>query len=53
MRRPLPFNSTLVARLLQSACYRSVLAESTLGYKPQQRLEDLLPAMVEAYRARA
>lgn len=53
LRRPLPFNSTLVARLLQSACYRSVLAESTLGYKPQQRLEDLLPAMVEAYRARA
>lgn len=50
LRRPLPFNSTLAARLLESACYRSVLAESRLGFKSRQRLEDVLPAMVAAYR---
>lgn len=50
LRRSLPFNSTLAARLLDSACYRSVRAEAALGFKPQQRLEDVLPAMVRAYR---
>jgi len=50
LRRSLPFNSTLATRLLDSACYRSVCAEAALGFKPQQRLEDVLPAMVRAYR---
>lgn len=50
LRRSLPFNSTLAARLLDSACYRSVQAESVLGFKAQYRLEDVLPAMVQVYR---
>lgn len=50
LRRSLPFNSTLAARLLDSACYRSAQAEGVLGFKPQQRLEAVLPAMVRAYR---
>lgn len=52
-RRPLPFNSTLAARLLESACYRSVQAPAVLGFQPRQRLEDALPAMIAAYRAGA
>ena len=51
LRRSLPFNSTLAARLLDSACYRSVHADSVLGFKPRYRLEDVLPAMVRVYRA--
>jgi nucleoside-diphosphate-sugar epimerase len=50
LRRPLPFNSTLAARLLDSACYRSVMAERVLDFKPQYRLEDVLPEMVRVYR---
>lgn len=50
LRRSLPFNSTLAARLLDSACYRSVQADSVLGFKPRQRLEDVLPDMVRVYR---
>ncbi len=50
LRRSLPFNSTLAARLLDSACYRSVCVDAALGFKPQQRLEAVLPAMVRAYR---
>lgn len=53
LRRALPFNSTLAARLLDSACYRSAQAESVLGFKPQYRLEDVLPAMVRVYRGQA
>lgn len=49
-RRSLPFNSTLAARLLDSACYRSVQADSVLGFKPQQQLEAVLPEMVRVYR---
>lgn len=49
LRRPLPFNSTLAARLLDSACYRSVCAKPMLGFAPRHRLEDLLPDMVRAY----
>ena len=50
LRRSLPFNSTLAARLLESACYRSTQADSVLGFRPQHRLEDVLPAMVRVYR---
>jgi nucleoside-diphosphate-sugar epimerase len=51
--RPVPYNSTICTRLLDSACYRSVLAASSLGFHPAYKLEDALPAMVEAYRQRA
>lgn len=50
LRRSLPFNSTLAARLLDSACYRSVQAERVLGFQPRYRLEDVLPEMVSVYR---
>lgn len=50
LRRSLPFNSTLAARLLDSACYRSVQAERVLGFMPRYRLEDVLPEMVGMYR---
>lgn len=51
LRCSLPFNSTLAARLLESACYRSAVAEQVLGFTPRFRLEDALPAMVQAYRS--
>lgn len=50
LRRSLPFNGTLAARLLDSACYHSVQADTRLGFRPRFRLEDQLPAMVAAYR---
>lgn len=52
LRRSLPFNSTLATRLLDSACYRSVQADSVLGIKPRYRFEDVLPEMVRVYRGR-
>ena len=48
--RPAPFNSRICSRLLDSACYRSVHAASSLGFHPAYKLEDALPAMVDAYR---
>jgi hypothetical protein len=53
VRRPAPYNSMICSRLLDSACYRSVHAASSLGFHPAYKLEDALPAMVEAYRQRA
>lgn len=53
LRRSLPFNGTLATRLLDSACYRSIHADTVLGFKPQYRLEDVLPAMVRVYRGAA
>ncbi|MBI5463230.1 MAG: NAD-dependent epimerase/dehydratase family protein, partial [Gammaproteobacteria bacterium] len=50
LHRSLPFNGTLATRLLDSACYRSAHADTVLGFQPRNRLEDLLPAMVAAYR---
>lgn len=52
LRRPVPYNSRLCSRLLDSACYRSLYAASCLGFHPAYHLEDTLPAMVEAYRQR-
>ena len=52
LRRPAPYNSRICSRLLDSACYRSVHAATSLGFHPAYRLEDALPAMVEAYRKR-
>jgi UDP-glucose 4-epimerase len=51
--RPMPYDSMTCSRLLDSACYRSVHAASSLGFHPAYRLEDALPAMVEAYRLQA
>jgi nucleoside-diphosphate-sugar epimerase len=48
--RPVPYNSRVCTRLLDSACYRSVHAASSLGFRPAYKLEDALPAMVDAYR---
>jgi nucleoside-diphosphate-sugar epimerase len=44
--RPLPLNSTLVARLLDSACYRSVRAAADLDFHPRYRFEDVAGAML-------
>lgn len=49
-RQQMPINSTLVDRLLESACYRSVRAEQELGFVPQHRFEDAMPAIVSVYR---
>jgi len=48
--RPAPYNSRICSRLLDSACYRSILAATSLGFHPAYTLEDALPAMVDAYR---
>jgi hypothetical protein len=48
--RPVPYDSKLCRRLLDSACYRSVHAASSLGFHPAYKLEDALPALVAAYR---
>jgi hypothetical protein len=50
MGHSVPYNSRTCSRLLDSACYRSVHAASSLGFTPAYKLEDALPAMVEAYR---
>jgi nucleoside-diphosphate-sugar epimerase len=50
LQRPAPFNSAVCARLLESACYHSVVAETVLGYHAEYCLEDSLPMMVQHYR---
>lgn len=45
LRRPLPFNGTISARLLDSACYRSVRAAEELGFAPRYRYEDVVREM--------
>lgn len=44
--RMLPFNSTIAARLLESACYRSTRAEQDLGFQPKYRFEDVVEDIV-------
>ena len=46
LRRPLPINSPLVARLLDSACYRSWRAEADLDFHPRYRFEDVAGDML-------
>jgi nucleoside-diphosphate-sugar epimerase len=46
LHRPLPLNGTLVARLLDSACYRSVHAAKDLGFRPRYRFEDVAGVML-------
>ena len=53
LRRPLPLNSTLVARLLDSACYRSVRAAVDLDFHPRYRFEDVAGAMLAPALERA
>lgn len=50
LRRPAPFNSPLCSRLLDSACYRSNIAQQVLGFQPEYRFEDAIPEMLAAYR---
>ena len=49
-RHHFPVSSRLITRLIDSACYRSIRADSVLNYQPRYRLEDLLPEMIAAYR---
>lgn len=51
--RPVPYDSRICSRLLDSACYRSMHAATSLGFHPAYKLEDALPAMVKAYRQQA
>jgi UDP-glucose 4-epimerase len=51
LRRPLPVNGTLVARLLDSACYRSVRATGDLEFHPRHRFEDVAGAMLDGESA--
>ena len=50
LRRPLPINSAMVSRLLDSACYSGRRAMRELGWRPRHDLLDSLPKMVEAWR---
>jgi len=50
LRRPAPINSAVCTRLLDSACYHSVVAETVLDYHAEYSLEDALPMMVRHYR---
>jgi len=51
LRRPLPLDSSLVSRLLDSACYSGRRAREELGWQPQHDLLSSLPEMVAAWRA--
>ena len=50
LRRPLPVNSAMVSRLLDSACYEGRLAMEELGWQPRHDLLSSLPEMVTAWR---
>jgi len=51
LRRPLPLDSGLVSRLLDSACYSGRRAMEELGWWPRHDLLSSLPEMVAAWRA--
>jgi len=51
LHRPLPVDSGLVSRLLDSACYSGHRAMEELGWRPQHDLLSSLPEMVAAWRA--
>ena len=48
-RRPMPLSSAVLSRIGGSACYRADRLRSELGWRPQQRLEGVVDAMVKAY----
>jgi UDP-glucose 4-epimerase len=49
--RPVPLNSSVLRRLLGSACYRSDKIRKELGWQPGLHFRDCLPGMVSDYRA--
>jgi nucleoside-diphosphate-sugar epimerase len=49
-RRELPLNRAVVSRLLDSACYRSVLAEPALDFRPRYRFESAVKEMVQSLK---
>lgn len=50
LHRPLPINSDMISRLLNSACYSGRRAMQELGWQPRHDLLANLPDMVEAWR---
>lgn len=50
LRQPLPVNSTMISRLLDSACYSGNLAMRELGWQPRHDLLTSIPEMVKAWR---
>jgi nucleoside-diphosphate-sugar epimerase len=49
--RPAPLSSSVLRRLLGSACYRSDKIRKELGWQPGLHFRDCLPGMVSDYRA--
>ncbi|MFT5173791.1 MAG: UDP-glucose 4-epimerase [Gammaproteobacteria bacterium] len=43
-----PFNSSLLAKLAESACYDATRARAELGWSPQHTLDEALPSMLKA-----
>ena len=50
LRRPLPVDSAMVSRLLDSACYSGRRAMEELDWRPEHDLLSSLPEMVAAWR---
>ena len=50
LHRPLPINSAMISRLLDSACYSGKRAMHELGWQPRHDLLTSLPEMVDAWR---
>ena len=50
LHRPLPVDSAMVSRLLDSACYSGRRAMEELGWQPRHDLLSSLPEMVAAWR---
>lgn len=50
LRRPLPLNSGMISRLLDSACYSSARCQEEMGWQPLHNLPDSIPRMVAAWQ---
>ena len=50
LHHPLPVNSTMISRLLDSACYSGNRAMRELGWQPCHDLLASIPEMIEAWR---
>ena len=50
LRRPMPINSAMVSRLLDSACYSGKRAMDELAWRPRHDLLSSLPEMIAAWR---
>lgn len=53
LRRPLPLNRVTVARLLDSACYRSAHAEQDLAFTARYQFEDVAAEIVSEAQNKA